>query len=328
MENKGQLIIYQNEDGQTQINVKMQDETVWLTLNGIAELFNSSKSNISEHISNIYKEGELDSNATVRKFRTVQKEGKRNVSRELEYYSLDLILSVGYRVKSKIATKFRIWATETLKSYIIKGYAINKQRLKEKQEQLETLKTALGIIERGFQGEIQNLEQAQQLNSLINNFASGLNLLDDFDHKELDIKGKTEREAIKISTADFLNIVNKMKSKFSSDVFANPKDNSFDSSVNQIYQTFDSKDCYPTLEEKAAMLLYLIVKNHSFTDGNKRIGASCFLYFLDKNNMLYKNGKSIIDNGTLFALTLLIAESNPSEMTTTKNIVISVLNRS
>ncbi len=326
-ENKGQLIIYQGEDGQTQVNVKMYDETVWLTQDAIVKLFNSSKANISEHISHIYNEEELDRNSTVRKFRTVRKEGSRNVTRDLDYYNLDLILSVGYRVKSKIATKFRIWATKTLKEYIIKGYALNKQRLTEKQEQVETLKTALSIIERGFKGEIQNLEQAQQLNSLMKDFALGLNLLDDFDHDALDIKGKNNQKAIKISTDEFLMIVNKMKSDFSSDVFANPKDNSFDSSVNQIYQSFNGKDCYPTLEEKASMLLYFIVKNHSFTDGNKRIGASCFLYFLNKNNMLYKNNKPIIDNGTLFALTLLIAESRPEEMNTVKNIIISVLNR-
>lgn len=328
MEDKGQLIIYQTEDGQTQVSVKMQDETIWLTQDAIVTLFASSKANISEHISHIYEEGELERSSTVRKFRTVRKEGNRNVSRELEYYNLDLILSVGYRVKSKLATKFRIWATRTLRDYITKGYVLNEQRLKEKQEQIETLKSALSIIERGFKGEIQNLEQAQQLNSLMKDFALGLNLLDDFDHKKLDIKGKTEKEAVKISTDEFLKVVNKMKSEFESDVFANPKDNSFDSSVNQIYQSFGGQDCYTTLEEKAAMLLYFIVKNHGFTDGNKRIGASCFLYFLDKNNMLYKNDKPIIDNGTLFALTLLIAESNPSEMETVKNIVISVLNRS
>ena len=203
-ENKGQLIIYQGEDGQTQVNVKMYDETVWLTQDAIVKLFNSSKANISEHISHIYNEEELDRNSTVRKFRTVRKEGNRNVSRDLDYYNLDLILSVGYRVKSKIATKFRIWTTKTLKEYIIKGYALNKQKLTEKQEQVETLKTALSIIERGFKGEIQNLEQAQQLNSLMKDFALGLNLLDDFDHDALDIKGKNNKKAIKIPTDEFL----------------------------------------------------------------------------------------------------------------------------
>lgn len=327
MDDKGQLLIYQSEDGQTQVSVKMQDETIWLTQEVMAKLFDTTIPNINMHIKNIYDEEELEKNRTIKDFLTVRQEGRRRVSRNLTYYNLDMIIAVGYRIKSKIATKFRIWATKTLREYITKGYVLNEQRLKEKQEQIETLKFALSIIERGFSGEIQNLEQAKQLNSLIKNFALGLNLLDDFDHKELDIKGKTEKEAVRISTDEFLNIVNEMKSEFASDVFANPKDNSFDSSVNQIYQSFGGKDCYSTLEEKAAMLLYFIVKNHSFTDGNKRIGASCFLYFLDKNNILYKEEKPIINNGTLFALTLLIAESNPSEIETVKNVVISVLNR-
>lgn len=292
----------------------------------MAKLFGTAPQNITMHIKNIFAEEELKQISTCKDFLQVRKEGKRRVSRNLTYYNLDMIIAVGYRIKSKIATKFRIWATKTLKDYMVKGYIINEKILREKQEQIETLKSALSIIERGFNGEIQNLAQAKQLNSLMKDFASGLNLLDDFDHKELDIKGKTEHEAIKISTDEFLQVVNDMKSKFESDVFANPKDNSFDSSVNQIYQSFGCKDWYPTLEEKASMLLYFI-KNHSFTDGNKRIGASCFLYFLDKNNILYKNNKPIIDNGTLFALTLLIAESKPDERETIKNVVISVLNR-
>lgn len=326
-ENKGQLIIYQSEDGQTQVNVKMYEESVWLTQDAMSKLFDTAPQNITMHIKNIYEEEELDEISTCKKFLQVRKEGNRNVSRNLTHYNLDMVIAVGYRIKSKIATKFRIWATKTLKEYITKGYVLNEQRLKEKQEQIETLKSALSIIERGFKGEIQNLEQAQQLSSLMKDFALGLNLLDDFDRKTLDIKGKTEKEAVKIPTDEFLKVVNDMKSDFESDVFANPKDNSFDSSVNQIYQSFGGKDCYPTLEEKASMLLYFIVKNHSFTDGNKRIGASCFLYFLDKNNMLYKNEKPIIDNGTLFALTLLIAESKTQEMETVKNVVISILNR-
>ena len=161
----------------------------------------------------------------------------------------------------------------------------------------------------------------------MNNFAKGLDLLDNFDHETLDVKGSTQKEAVIISVKEFLSVINEMKSEFSSDVFANPKDDSFESSVNQIYQTFGGNDCYPTLEEKAAMLLYLITKNHSFSDGNKRIAASCFLYFLEKNGILYKNNLPIIDNGTLFALTILIAESNPKEMETMKQIVISVLNQ-
>ena len=189
------------------------------------------------------------------------------------------------------------------------------------------MQSTISILSRSLTNRIDNLDEAQNIAKLLDNFAQGLDLLDNFDHKMLDSKGKNEKEAVRISEEEFLQVIDKMKSEFSSDVFANPKDKSFSSSVNQIYQTFDSQELYPTLEEKAAMLLYLITKNHSFSDGNKRIAASCFLYFMDKNNILYKNNMPIIDNATLFALTLLIAESNPNEMETIKNVVLSVLNR-
>lgn len=327
MNNESQLIIYKDENGQTQINVKLKDETVWLTQDAMAKLFDTTTQNITMHIKNIVNEEELELNSTCKKFLQVRKEGRREVSRELTYYNLDMIIAVGYRVKSKTATKFRIWATKTLKEYIIQGYAINKERLKEKQEQLETLKNALNIIERSFKNEIKNLETAQTLNSIVKNFACGLNLLDDFDHKELDKKGKTEKEAIIITPDEFLDVINDMRKDFNTDIFALKKDDSFDSSVNQIYQSIGEFDCYPSIEEKAAMLLYLIVKNHSFIDGNKRIAASCFLYFLNRNGILYKNNVPIIDNTTLFAITILTAQSSPKELQTIKDIIVSILNR-
>lgn len=323
---KGEIAIYTSEDGKISLNTKLENDTIWLTQDMIVKLFNSSKANISEHISHIFQEEELDKYSTVRKFRTVQKEGNRNVSRELEYYSLDVIIAVGYRVNSRIATKFRIWATNTLKEYLTKGYAINEKLLQTKQEQILALKSSLDILSRSMQNQIKTLDDAQNVIKILNDFAKGLDLLDSFDHKTLDTAGSTKNAAAVISKDEYLKIIDKMKSEFASEVFANPKDNSFESSINQIYQTFGGKDCYPTLEEKAAMLLYLITKNHSFSDGNKRIAASCFLYFLDKNNILYKDNKPVIDNGTLFALTLLIAESKPSEMETMKQIVVSILN--
>ena len=322
-----QIVIYQTSDGQTQIDVKMQDETVWLTQDMIVKLFDSSKANISEHIKHIYEEGELDKTSTVRNFRTVRKEGSRTVSRELEYYNLDLILSVGYRVKSKTATQFRIWANKILKEYLIQGYSVNKHLLSTQQEKLEILQSTISLLTRSLTNQVETVEQAQSVAKILENFACSLNLLDDFDHKELDTKGNTTKEAVRISKEEFLKVIKEMKSDFESDVFAVEKDESFESSVNQIYQTFDGVELYPSLEEKAAMLLYLIVKNHSFTDGNKRIGASCFLYFMNKNGILYNDRIPIIDNATLFALTLLIAESNPSEMEVIKQVVISVLNR-
>jgi prophage maintenance system killer protein/prophage antirepressor-like protein len=320
------IAIYQSEDGTIQLNAKVEDESIWLTQAQIVELFQSSKSNINEHISQILKENELD-DSTIRNFRTVQKEGRREVSRNLTYYNLDMIISVGYRVKSKIATKFRKWATQTLRDYIVQGYVLNDQRLKEKEGQLETIKKAINLIERGISHQIENIEQAKQLNSFLSDFAKSFELLDHYDHEKLDKKGKTKSKINAIEQEEFLSVIDLMKNEFDSEIFGQAKDESFASSVNQIYQSFGDMECYPTVEEKAATLLYLIVKNHSFIDGNKRIAAACFLYFLNKNGILAEGSKFIIDNNTLFALTILVAESTPSEMNLVKNMVITILNR-
>ncbi len=322
-----EIIIYQDEKGNTNIDVRLENETIWLTQKQMAELFERDVRTINEHIINVYDEGELDETSTIRKFRIVQTEGKRSVNRELDHYNLDMIIAVGYRVKSKIATRFRIWATNILKQYLIEGYAINQNLIQAKNKQLDKLQKAISVLSRSIENQAQSLGDAQKLTNIIKDFSDGLELLDDFDNKTLDTKGKTTKEAVVIEKEEFLEIIDKMKPEFGSDVFANPKDDSFESSVRQIYQTFDGKECYPSIEEKAATLLYLVVKNHSFTDGNKRIGASCFLYFLEKNNALYKNGVAIIDNSTLATLTLLIAESKASEMETMKQVVLSVLNR-
>ena len=322
-----EIIIYQDEKGNTNIDVRLENETIWLTQKQMAELFERDVRTINEHIINVYDEGELDETSTIRKFRIVQTEGKRSVNRELDHYNLDMIIAVGYRVKSKIATRFRIWATNILKQYLIEGYAINQNLIQAKNKQLDKLQKAISVLSRSIENQAQSLGDAQKLTNIIKDFSDGLELLDDFDNKTLDTKGKTTKEAVVIEKEEFLEIIDKMKPEFGSDVFANPKDDSFESSIRQIYQTFDGKECYPSIEEKAATLLYLVVKNHSFTDGNKRIGASCFLYFLEKNNALYKNGVAVIDNSTLATLTLLIAESKASEMETMKQVVLSVLNR-
>lgn len=325
--NKGEIIIYNSEDGKISLDVRLEKDNIWLTQKAMAELFDVKTPAISKHINNIFEDEELQPQATISKMETVRKEGKRDVSRELEYYNLDMIIAVGYRVNSKKATQFRIWATNVLRDYLTKGYAINEKQLQSQKSKIEALQTTISLLSRSMLNQIENLDEAQNAVKLLENFALGLNLLDDFDHKTLDNKGLTKKEAVRISKGEFLKVIDKMKSEFASDVFANPKDDSFESSVNQIYQTFGGEDCYPTLEEKAAMLLYLITKNHSFSDGNKRIAASCFLYFLDKNALLYKESLPIIDNGALFALTILIAESNPKEMETMKQIVVSVLNK-
>lgn len=325
--NKGEIVIYKNENGNISFEAKLEDETIWLTQDMMAKLFETTSQNITMHIKNIYEEEELEQISTCKDFLQVRKEGKRAVSRKLAFYNLDMILSVGYRIKSKTATQFRKWATTVLKEYMTKGYAINEHKLKQEQDKVKTLQDTIKLLSRSLEYQVQSLDEAKDVAKLMDKFAGGLDLLDNYDHKKLDSKGVTTKEAVKIEEQEFLTVIDKMKSEFASDVFATPKDESFSSSVNQIYQTFNGKELYPTLEEKAATLLYLIVKNHSFADGNKRIGASCFLYFLNRNNMLYRNDKPIIDNSTLFALTLLIATSKPEEMETVKQIVLSILNR-
>lgn len=325
-ENKGEIVIYQSADGTVNLDARLENETIWLTQKGMAELFGVKTPAVNKHINNIYKEQELSMDSTISILEIVQKEGMRDVSRQTTFYNLDMIIAVGYRINSKRATQFRIWATSTLKEYLTKGYVINEDKLKKEQDKVKTLQNTIQLLTRSLSHQVESLEEAQNIAKLLDSFAQGLDLLDNFDHETLDTKGKNKKEAVRVSEKEFLQVIDKMKSEFASDVFAKPKDGSFSSSVNQIYQTFDGQELYPTLEEKAAMLLYLITKNHSFSDGNKRIAASCFLYFLNRNNLLYINGSPIIDNTTLFALTLLIAESNPNEMETIKNVVVSVLN--
>lgn len=326
---KGEIAIYTSSDGKISLDAKLENETIWLTQDMMAQLFETTPQNITMHIKNVYNEEELEQTSTCKDFLQVRMEGKRNVSRKLTHYNLDMILSVGYRIKSKTAVRFRKWATSILKDYLVQGYAINQKAIKEQKEKLSALQQAIDLLNRSIENQIETVEQAQNISKILHQFVKGLNLLDDFDHKRLDCKGQTKREALNISVDEFLGVIDKMKGDFASDVFAQPKDDSFNSSVNQIYQTFGGEELYPTLEEKAAMLLYLIVKNHSFLDGNKRIGASCFLYFMDKNNLLYNDlGRPLIDDATLFALVLLIAESKPEEMETIKKVTISILNRS
>lgn len=315
--------IYKINESQTEINVQFDNETVWLNQNQLVELFEGSRSNIVEHIRNIYKSNELDEISTCRKFRQVRKEGNRQIERQIDHYNLDVIISVGYRINSKRGTQFRQWATQRLKDYLVQGYAINEKRLKEKQQEVEYLKTGIRILSRAIE------QQATADDSeMLKVFASGLDLLDDFDHQRLDGKGISISICNYPSENEYLELIRNMRSDFNSDIFALPKDETFDSSINQIQQSFDGKELYPTIEEKAAVLLYLIVKNHSFVDGNKRIGAACFLLFLSKNNLLFKDNKPIISNEALAALTLFVATSQTQEMVIVVKLIISILNRS
>ncbi|MEB2776482.1 RhuM family protein [Algoriphagus sp. D3-2-R+10] len=321
MESK--IEIYQEANGQTQIEVRFEQETVWLSQVQMATLFNQTKQNISLHINNCYKEGELEPEATVKESLTVQNEGKRKIERKIKQYNLDVIISVGYRVKSQHGTRFRQWATQRLKDFLVQGYAINETRLSQKQQEVQTLKDGIRILSRAIERKAldQNLDW-------LNQFAKGLELLDDYDHENLDKKGLNKRPAHYPEIAEYKEVIQTMRSDFESSVFGKEKDGSFESAIVQISKGFGDEDFYPTLEEKAATLLYLIVKNHGFVDGNKRIAAACFLLFLQSNDLLHNGeGRSIISNDALASLTLFIASSKPDEMDTVKKLVISVLNR-
>ncbi len=320
MESK--IEIYKTHDGQTEIKVNFDKDTVWLNQEQLASLFAQTKQNISLHINNIFKEGELDKDSVVKKYLTTASDGKKY---KTNYYNLDVIVSVGYRVKSIRGAQFRIWATQRLKDYLVEGYAINEKRLAQKNQEIKVLKDGISILTRAVAVQIENTENSNEWLSI---FSRGLKLLDDYDHETLDSKGKTIRETVYPSYDEYIGMIKEMHSDFESDVFAKPKDDSFHSSINQIRQSFGGVDCYPSIEEKAANLLYFVAKNHSFIDGNKRIAAACFLLFLEKNDMLQNDGNAIISNETLASLTLYIAISKPEEAETVKKMIISILNRS
>jgi prophage maintenance system killer protein len=326
---KGEIVIYKASDGQTQLDVKLEEETVWLTLNQIAVLLSKDKSVISRHINNIYKEGELAKNSTVANFATVQIEGKREIKRTLEYYNLDVIISVGYRVKSKRGTQFRIWANRILKDYLVKGYVLNEKRLKEQSEKVRELEKTLEI----FSTVVKNYELKQDefsgILKVVSDYTRALDLLDDYDHQNLKIDKTNKTEVFKIEYESAKKVIKKLKEKFGgSSLFAKEKDQSFKGTIGAIYQTFGKKELYPSIEEKAAHLLYFTIKNHSFIDGNKRVAAALFLWFLEMNNYLYgKNGRKRIADNALVALCLLIAESNPKEKDVIVKVVVNLINK-
>ncbi len=315
---KNEILLFENQDVKLEVNMK--DDSVWLTQGQMAELFNTSRANIIEHISNIYSDEELDKNSTCQDFRQVRKEGKRTVTRTIPFYNLDMIISVGYRVNSKQGIIFRKWATSILKDYMIKGYAVNQKRLEYLEKTVKLIDIA-GRVDINLKGN-----EAQEIIKVINNYSNALNLLDDYDHKRI-IKPNGTINENKINYEDCMNIVNKLKFSSDSDLFALERDNGVEAIIFDIYQTFDGKDLYSSIEEKAANFLYLIIKNHVFIDGNKRIAATLFIYFLEFYNLLYKDGKQVIDNNTLVAITLLIAQSNPKEKEILVDLVMNFLSR-
>ena len=304
---KNEIVLFKNQNVKLEVNMK--DETVWLNANQMAELFGRDYKTIRKHINNVLKE-ELD-NSTVANFATTAKDGKNY---QVDYYNLDMIISVGYRVKSQNGVIFRKWATKILKDYMIKGYAVNQKRLEYLEKTVKLIDIA-GRIDTQLKGN-----EAQEIIKVINNYSNALDLLDDYDHKRI-IKPNGTKDNKQITYEDCLNIITKLRFSNDSDLFALERNQGLKEIIGTIYQSFDGKDLYPTIEEKAANFLYLIIKNHVFIDGNKRIAATLFIYFLEFYNILYIENKQIIDNNTLVAITLLIAESNPKE----KNILTDLV---
>ena len=325
MNDKGNIIIYQTKDGQTLIDVRLENETVWINRQQMAELFDRDVKTIGKHITNALKE-ELKEIPTVAKFATVQQEGERSVTRQVEYYNLEMITSIGYRVKSQQGIQFRIWANKVLKEYLIKGYVINEQA---KAQQLADLKNTVRLLSNVIEHKELTLNEANGLLHVITDYKYGLDTLDKYDYQRLEVEATTRTTSFRATYEEAMAAIHILQKKFgSSGLFGNEKDQSFHSSINTIYQTFDGKELYPSIEEKAAMLFYLVVKNHSFSDGNKRIAAFLFLWFLEKNRILYKpDGSRLISNNTLVALTLMIAESRTEEKDIMVKVVINLINQ-
>ena len=309
---KNEIILFENQNVKLEVNMK--DETVWLNQSQIAELFGKAKSTINEHIKNIYKEGELEEYETMTKFGNSEFSDK-----PINYYNLDVIISVGYRVKSKNGVVFRKWANQILKDYMIKGYSVNQRRL----EYLEKTVKLIDIASRV--NEEVNASDVKEIIRVINDYSKALDLLDDYDHKTLKkVKGKTSNQII--SYEECMKVINDLKFNESSDLFALERNEGLKEILGSIYQTFNGKDVYYSLEEKCANLLYMVVKNHVFIDGNKRIAATLFIYFLNFYHILYKEDKQVIDNNTLASLTLLIAQSNPKEKEVLVDLITNFLN--
>lgn len=317
-ENK--IILFENQEVKLEVNMK--DETVWLSLEQMAELFSRDRTVIVRHINNIFKDNELDKNEVCAKFAHTTKHGAisdKSQTRELIYYNLDMIISVGYRVKSKNGIIFRKWATKVLKDYMIKGYAVNQKRLEYLEKTIKLIDIA-GRMDVELKGS-----EAWEIIKVINNYSSALSLLDDYDHKRITKPMGTKNDK-QVTYEDCMNIIGKLKFNSDSNLFALERNEGLKEVIGTIYQSFDGKDLYSTIEEKAANFLYLITKNHTFIDGNKRIAATLFIYFLEFYNILYNENGQVIDNNTLVAITLLIAQSNPKEKEILIALVMNFLN--
>ena len=321
MNQDNQIIIYQTDDNQTQIDVRLENETVWLTTNQMAMLFNREESNIRRHIINVFKERELDRENNVHFLHV------NGVKKPVPFYNLDVIISVGYRVKSQRGVQFRQWANRVLKQYLIKGYAIN-ERLRH--EQISELRQLVQVVSRTLQHrEQENTIETQDLLDVVVDYTYALDTLDNYDYERLTIDQTTKVASFHATYENAMEQIQRLRNKFGASIlFGNEKDDSFRSSIGQIYQTFGGEELYPSVEEKAAMLLYLVTKNHSFSDGNKRIAATLFLWFLNNNHLLYhSDGSKRIADSTLVALTLMIAESKTEEKDVMVKVVVNLINQ-
>ena len=318
---ENQIVIYQTEDGQTQIDVRLENDTVWLSAYQMSLLFDREDSNIRRHIINVFKEGELSRENNVHFLHV------NGVKKPVPIYSLDVIISVGYRVKSKRGTTFRIWARKILKNYLVKGYAINERMRKE---QIGELRQLVGVLGRTVQGQaLLSNDETNALFDVVTDYTYALDTLDDYDYQRIIVKDTTQEERFHATYENAMETIHTLRNKFGgSSLFGNEKDNSFKSSIGQIYQTFAGEELYPSVEEKAAMLLYLVTKNHSFSDGNKRIAATLFLWFLNNNGILYRpDGSKRLSDNTLVALTLMIAESRTEEKDVMVKVVVNLINQ-
>ena len=321
MNEQNQILIYQTEDGQTQVDVRMENETVWLTTNQMAMLFDREESNIRRHVINVFKEGELDRENNVHFLHV------NGVKKPVPYYNLDVIISVGYRVKSQRGVKFRQWANRILKQYLVKGYAVN-DRLR--RDQLGELRQLVQVVGRTLQSQdVTATTDGQALFDVVVDYTYALDTLDNYDYERLVIERTTTKEPFRATYENAMVEIRRLHEKFGgSQWFGNEKDDSFKSSIGQIYQTFGGEELYPSVEEKAAMLLYLVTKNHSFSDGNNRIAATLFLWFLNNNGILYRpDGTKRLADNTLVALTLMIAESRTEEKDVMVKVVVNLINQ-
>ena len=321
MQEQESIVIYTSEDGQTKVDVRMENETVWLSSNQMALLFDRDEKTVRKHVNNVFADGELDKNNNTQFLRV------DGVKQPVAYYTLDVIISVGYRVKSQRGVQFRRWANKILKEYLIKGYVINNdikvERYNELKDVVRLMSRALSLQEKATETEYSGLF------NVITDYVYALDTLDRYDYQTLAVESTTKQEMFRATYENAMAAIGALKDKFGgSQWFANEKDDSFRSSIGQIYQTFAGEDLYPSVEEKAAMLLYLVVKNHSFSDGNKRIAAMLFLWFMEKNGILYgEDGSKRIANNTLVALTLMIAESRTEEKDVMVKVVVNLINR-